>query len=84
MFYLIDILAFIVPIMITAAVYLLYYQISIKGYVRKIEAAHDKGEYDKVFDMISNARLKQPKKMARLLREFDQKKIERVKRNYSE
>lgn len=70
MVFLIDSITVIIPLLITYALYRVYYQIFIMGYIKRIKKALDDGETEKAEQMKQYALKKQPKKMHRILTKY--------------
>lgn len=79
MAYLIDFLCFLIPAAVTALLYYLYYQVFVKGYVRRIKKTFDRGEVEKAVSMKQNALRKHPKRMAKLLADINVNEFDRIK-----
>lgn len=84
MILLLDVMAIIVPLIITVLVYIVCYQLSIKRYVRKIKNVVENGEHVKAVNMKRIAMSKQPNKMRRLLADIDITEISCVEKHCME
>ena len=63
---LIDFFTLLIPAVIIYAVYRVYYQVFIIGYIKRIKKAIETGEYEKAEQMKQKALKRQPKRMTRL------------------
>lgn len=71
MILLIDVAIIISSIVATLLLYILYYQIFIIGYIRRIQKEIAKGNIEKANKMKSHAIRKQPKRMKSLFKKYD-------------
>lgn len=70
MIFLIDFLTVLIPAIITVLLYFAYYKIFVIGYIKKITAAIECGDYDTAQKLKQNALKRQPQRMKRLFQKY--------------
>lgn len=70
MILLIDLLTIVISLVITYAMYRIYHEIFIRGFINKIKKTIISGDVEKVEVMKEYALKKQPKKMSKLFKKY--------------
>lgn len=84
MAFLVDIIVIIIAVGVTILLYTIYYQVFVKGYVRRIKKEFANGNIEKAIKMKKIALRKQPRKMAKLLADIEVNEFDRIKSAFGE